>query len=472
MPNYQSYTNDSDTQFADQLDSYKLGTSRSGGSDYDEAVGAFNTLPESMAVGQIMQMRQAAQNNSLATRRLVAEDNVKTTEANEFAAFNDSYQNLNLDPTDYEGNAKALAKFEMQNPGNKLIKDAADGIREASGKVLTGRKQKNDSLDMDDDEAAREIRRETDRLNRQANLKKAQVLYETATMAEDEINPGSVMSKVTGTLAEKHPELMGIAASWNSRYGNNPELSEETRGMARLLTGLGTAGYLEDANKYPMENIGRGLNSLAPKINFDYNQTPEEIAASYQAAASLYGDSDPRDIALEKLIAQHKTIHNAQATRKGLERSITDLLIKQPDIMDAKAKADFKAEIANIQTRAGVITGQVEKDYKDRKAQEDAITQEQTERKLVVQEEGLNIRRDSADSTIEDREDKRGLALRKFNESKKQAEEKNGLDVYRELSKDDKFRKLSADEQYKMLNDQIKLKASSIPSWNSANDSK
>lgn len=469
MPNYQSYTNDSDTQFADQLDSYKLGTSRSGGSDYDEAVGAFNTLPESMAVGQIMQMRQAAQNNSLATRRLVAEDNVKTTEANEFAAFNDSYQNLNLDPTDYEGNAKALAKFEMQNPGNKLIKDAADGIREASGKVLTGRKQKNDSLDMDDDEAAREIRRETDRLNRQANLKKAQVLYETATMAEDEINPGSVMSKVTGTLAEKHPELMGIAASWNSRYGNNPELAEETRGMARLLTGLGTAGYLEDANKYPMENIGRGLNSLAPKINFDYNQTPEEIAASYQAAASLYGDSDPRDIALEKLIAQHKTIHNAQATRKGLERSITDLLINQPDIMDAKAKADFKAEIANIQTRAGVITGQVEKDYKDRKAQEDAITQEQTERKLVIQEENLGIRRDTANSNIENREANTDLQNKKFRQDIKDREEKDSDDVFASLMKDENFMKLSVEDRTKKFRELLRIKAQGRQEWKPVN---
>jgi len=470
MPNYQSYTNDSDTQFANQLDNYKLGTSRSGGSDYDEAVGAFNTLPESMAVGQIMQMRQAAQNNSLNTRRAVAEDNVKTTEANEFAAFNDSYQNLNLDPTDYEGNAKALAKLQIQNPNNKLIKDAADSIRDASQKILTGRKQKNDSLDMDYDEATREMREETDRLNRQANLKKAQVLYETASMAEDEINPGSVMSKVTGTLAEKHPELMGAAASWNSRYGNNPELAEETRGMARLLTGLGTAGYLEDANKYPMENIGKGLNSLAPKINFDYNQTPEEIAASYQAAASLYEDSDPRDIALEKLIAQHKTIHNAQVTRKGLEKSITELLSQQPNIMDAQAKADFKARIADVQTRAGVITGQVEKDYKDRKSQEDAITKEQTERKLEIQEESLGIRRDTANSTIESREDKRILDARKFKEKQKLAEEKNGLDVYTQLSKDEKFKKLPAEEQYKLLNDQIKLKASSIPSWNSAND--
>jgi hypothetical protein len=469
MPNYQSYTNDSDTQFADQLDSYKLGTSRSGGSDYDEAVGAFNTLPESMAVGQIMQMRQAAQNNSLATRRLVAEDNVKTTEANEFAAFNDSYQNLNLDPTDYEGNAKALAKFEMQNPGNKLIKDAADGIREASGKVLTGRKQKNDSLDMDDDDATREIRQKTNLLNVQANLKKAQVLYETATMAEDEINPGSVMSKVTGTLAEKHPELMGIAASWNSRYGNNPELAEETRGMARLLTGLGTAGYLEDANKYPMENIGKGLKSLVSNINFDYNQTPEAIANAYAEAANKFEDSTPQDIALEKLIAQHKIIYNAQATRKGLEQSITDLLSKQPDIMDAKAKADFKAEIANIQTRAGVITGQVEKDYKDRKAQEDAITQEQTERKLVVQEEGLDIRRDSADSIIENKDKNTDIKEREFRRKTQERDDNESDEVFADLMRNKDFMKKPVEEQTRIFREQLRLKSQGRQQWKSIN---
>lgn len=407
MP-YNAFTNDSDTQFAQQLDDYKLGTSRSGGTDYEEAIGAFDALPESLAVGEIMKMRAMANDRSIETRKSVALDKTMQRNADEFDAFNDEYQKMGIASDDYEGQSKALFELQSKSPANPLIKDAVSALSGASENILKGRAAKSASRQMDMEDANRTMLEDTARLGIKNAFIQGKSLNEKLRVLEedDETNVSDNFSNMLGGLHERFPDLAEKGAVWGERYGKDPEMAREVRAMGKMVAGLGRASYLEDANAYPIRKIESTIHSLKGKgVDLNFDLPPEQIAAAYEKAKNLYEPGSKEDNEVESSIKIHSSLYDTKLKRKALQDNIGVILDRKDDLSTPEAKQAFKEEMAGIRMKMGALVGQVDKDYNDRENQEKV-----EDRNRELNKERLNILKVTAGME----NDKQSVILRKM----------------------------------------------------------
>ena len=346
-------------------------------SDYDTAVSAFNVLPESMAVEELISRRQRNEIGGLSINRMKRDEETDRLESEQFNAFDEEYKKMGIAPDDYEGNAKALAQLQMRNPGNKRIKEAADALTNASESVFKGRKSKMESDEMDEYELQKPMLQETARLGIKNAFSKGKMLEnDLKILQEDEdAKVTDNFSTVIGSLNEKFPDLAQKAAEWGERYGSDPEMAREVREMGKMMGGLGRSAYLEDANTHSMKVLSPSIRSIEKTggVSLSFDLPPDQIASAYEKAKNLYAPGSKEDANAEAAIKAHSTLYNAMLSRKTLQDNLQQIVSRQDDITDPTVKKNFKVEMAGIRMKMGALVGQVDKDYRDRESQEKAI---------------------------------------------------------------------------------------------------
>jgi hypothetical protein len=123
---YQSYTNDSDSQFAAQLDRYKLGFNRVTDDDNASAMAAFSALPAIMSLGNVMDMRARAHAASMGTRKNIAEDQGLAAQEEQMNSFLGGLGDMS--GMSGEQRAEAVQAGLMSDPrllANKRLTEAA-----------------------------------------------------------------------------------------------------------------------------------------------------------------------------------------------------------------------------------------------------------------------------------------------------------------------------------------------------------
>jgi len=282
MP-YNSYTNDSDTQFASQLDDYKLGLNRSAGvNDYDAAVAGFNVLPESLAVGQLMAMRGNASRDAMATRRAVAEDRAKFQEEEEYKGFSSFISGMSGKSN--EEVADSINQRMLQNPNemvNPLVREAmqafgaVDSLRTNIGQNRVSRaKQESESKDIAFNEQNRAKNEAAANLARDAQIVGSEVSIRKSREAMEAMDKGDAMQAngiLYGTgvfgpeeLAQRE-QYSAVLSHFQKNSSNDPLAAKAMRQFGRIGSGLTYASEIPKLLKLDVDQSMPDIELLRSK---------------------------------------------------------------------------------------------------------------------------------------------------------------------------------------------------------------
>lgn len=376
---YEQFTNDSDYQFTDQLDRVKLGGGGFGGSDYAVAAGAWNTLPEDMALNRVLEMRSNLHESSMRSRALMFADRTRAQQSDELLAFSKEAQGL--EPGDYENNAKFYAKQVQMHPDNPDIVNAAKVLGENDSRVDQARQTAFKSRQDQDVEKfyedTREAREKMEHLQSKALLndwtlrhdRSERALINNQTLDERE------MSKMAGSFYSFDPELAdNVVAFGVHSEGMDKEDVWKVQEMVNLYSDSRTLESI-DGIKLPRANAILGEIGVNPD-EFDRigSLPPEEqktATAAYmaKAAEAINRITDPRKRqTAQEALAFRSEYAGAINMRSSLSKGINELLANPPPANDPEATKQWRIKIRQQSAKAARMKGIIDNKLQERKA--------------------------------------------------------------------------------------------------------
>ena len=384
-------------------------------SDYDSAVSAFNVLPETLAVENLIGLRQRNEQGAIALDKMKRDVANEQRESEQFNAFDEEYRKMGIAPDDYEGNAKALAKLQMKSPGNKRIREAADALSKASESTHQARKMRAESTAMNDWDADDPKRKELARLGMENALSSGRLLQSKNKILQEDDDTNSVnnLYELSGQISEDHHDLSVQLAGWGQHYGRDPETASDIRQMGMMVEGLGKASNLEKFNKQIIDQIQPVINSLKGKgVNLSNDLSPEAIEIEYAKARDLAQAGSPEDKAIEQAVKAHASLYQAISTRKALSDNLLQIASNRSDMKDPTVKEEFKVKMAEVNAHMRPLVGRIGKDWMDFEGRQKAEEIERERKKADLDASDKN-------SGIQDREGDSQLARQKFSEEQK-----------------------------------------------------
>jgi len=390
MP-YNSYTNESDTQFATQLDDYKLGLKRGAGvSDYDAAVAGFNVLPESMAVGQLMAMRSQAHRSAMGTRKEVAEDQSAGMAEDEFQGFSERVRGMA--GMSGEDRAQALQDELLNNPNLLRNKDAMDVTRglfetdkysiQARSNALASQKQRIDSRMMDEEESTMDDRIKLGRellgnSIQQAKLQREQTDLTIGAIADKKMESvGQYVASSKGFTPEEAPYrdmLIKVAAHYSKNADDETNRNSLTA-LAQITGALSEASQMPEIFRAKMSQHSNLLEGLKRR-GFDLTDSslpPEEVASRVAQAQIFLRTAKgvtPADIAaFEDVVDIRAGIDRSQAELAETKSSLFATLEKIDALRSnpsPEAQAQIEDELALLRAKAPALSAHYRKAVND-----------------------------------------------------------------------------------------------------------
>lgn len=383
-------------------------------SDYDSAVSAFNVLPETLAVENLINLRQRNEVSGLSIDKMKRDAASEEQEAKQFNAFDEEYRKMGIAADDYEGNAKALAELQMKSPGNKRIKEAADALSNASESTHKARKMRAESTAMDEWDAGEPERKELARLGMDNALSSGRLLQSKNKILQEDVDSNSVnnLYELSGQISEDHHDLSVQLAGWGQHYGKDPEMASDVRQMGMMVEGLGKASNLEKYNKQIIDQIQPIIKGLQGKgVNLSNDLPPEAIEVEYAKARELAPAGSPEDKAIEKAVKAHASLYQATSTRKALSDNLLAIASDRLDMKDPAVKEAFKVKMAEVNAHMRPLVGRIDKDWMDFDARQKADQLERDQAKA-------DLDASNKKSLIEDREGDSQLNRQKFAQEK------------------------------------------------------
>jgi hypothetical protein len=378
MP-YQSYTNDSDTQFAAQLDDYKLGLSRGAGvNDYDAAVAGFNVLSESLAVGQLMAMRGNANRDAMYTRKTVSEDRsagMAQQELDDFSGFL-SEADASNGPQFMEqanefvrkrglyGNKEVMDILKSASESRGLINKAKTD--ESTGRILDfNRDQENvrfKTAQMEDETAFSKATLEKDRVDAAIasgdlmdDMKSAEFL---GGLNMDSKLQGSFSRTITGlkaaNLKEYIPAIGQIAGALS--YGSliDTSFNHKISKHATILSGLQQEGIMLDPN---MDDAAFNAQVEKAKSYISKQKPEQQTVLGQKLGSALEALNEARGASAftktNMAIAQEKMAQIEALTQKAYEG-------------DRNAELQIKMLAGEVGMTAAKLKGRYDANYRER----------------------------------------------------------------------------------------------------------
>ena len=385
-------------------------------SDYDTAVSAFNVLPETLAVENLISIRQRNEQGGLSIDKMKRDAANEEKESQQFDAFDEEYRKMGIAPDDYEGNAKVLAQLQMRNPGNKRIKEAADALTNASESTHKARKMKAESTAMDEWDAKEPERKELARLDMDNALSSGRLLASKNKILQEDVDSNSVnnLYQMSGQISDDHHDLSVQLAGWGQHYGNDPDMASDVRQMGMMVEGLGKASNLEKYNKKIIDQIQPIINGLKGKgVNLSNDLSPEEIEIQYGNARNVAPEGSPEDKAIESAVKAHASLYQATSTRKALSDNLLKIASERLDMKDPATKDTFKVKMAEMNAHMRPLVGRIDKDWMDFSAR-------QKEDELERERKKADLAASNTNSQIGDRDEDSQLARQRFQQEKEE----------------------------------------------------
>jgi hypothetical protein len=380
MP-YQSYTNETDSDFAAQLDRYKMGPGVSpGGSAYWASEVAMNAMGnDSMNVARLMEARASLHGKSMDTRRAVAEDRTMVNTEDEFSDFSREMRERVV-PGNYEDNAAFYHEAAQRYGHNPKARVSIDALRQADAGLIASRGFRSQHLDNDEYERTRAEREQIDNTSRRLSMNQMDMvdrnLKEAATKSDQELSL-SIANNI-GVIFDRNQDAVGPLAelSYHLTKGSNKD-----RDAAMALNGIvgqyAKSVHLESA--YSAE-LGRSIGSIDKigkgiGVDFRVVKSREDYEAFVVNATKYLSSRPPEEQARgQQALADYSKFFASQLLREKLGNDLVAHAKKRPDSMTGPDAEKWKAGLARLELEAGIVGGMVaekQRDLANKQAMED-----------------------------------------------------------------------------------------------------
>jgi hypothetical protein len=460
MP-YQAYTNDSDLEFSRQQSDFKLGTSMHGGNDYEEANAVFNNMPEALAVGQLMRMRQSAQAADMTTRKAISEDQSLYEDQNDFRGYSDFVTGLKgMEP---QARAERLAEAQFDNPHwttNQQIQDSMAAIGTAGDQVAKSYGNRaaisRSKLDESATGLGQEVFDDTKEIQRESMMMDIQTGYDSSMskmqdfdslhLAEGNDRQNQFIQTVSGTNFDQSVKDKFIALAETIGYGN------EGKGQMSVLTKLGKSLVMGEQVKQSMRHKTAEVQPLLDVLE----KSGADLSDDASIRAMIATGRDPkRNAAMLSAYEKNKEtiLHYGEVSKNSAQISeftsteaLDKLLAMAKTAQETGKWDDYNREAAVISGKASTIEGAVRANYDDQKREFEFAA----EQRKAKAEELANLSKVSAMDNI-DTDNAR--AMMKIRQDQKDKERTTINQTLRALVTDDKFKKLSSEKQQEQIDE-------------------
>ena len=412
MP-YDSYTNDSDAQFAAQLDRFKLGPGvTQGGSAFQASEAAMDSMGNNYKnVADLMQARATLGGQSIEIRKRIAEDNTKQREADEFDAFlmasKDDYV-----AGDYVGNAQRLEQRQNDFAGNTRIDDVIGKRFTASSFSNKGRVEQTQALDWQHNESLRDEREKLDTIATRLALKdreRVEKNYDSVISSEESAKVVA-LGQAMGLTLDTDPELYDNVIAVSTRLAEAGKFAEidEITNMMKTYSG---SHQLDEA--YAPE-IARVKSLSDPFLEFGINLTESDPIKKKDAYA--LAQAKVNDILLnpaisnvekanwkknfEELSEKDEKLTRNQTERNAAQKMLRELFTDPPKDMNSPEAVDWKIKKNIALMRAGGMDARIKAQFVER------------DRKIATAERNLELENKHLDNA----KLRQGIVLAKDNQ--------------------------------------------------------
>ena len=345
-------------------------------SDYDTAVSAFNVLPETLAVENLISLRQRNEIGGLSINKMKRDEQAELDDASQLAGFSSFMsQNSNLGEEDW---SKAASSHLRANPGmaqNKDVMDILKNTSEAYGQI--NKSKTNAALGRSLDFNAEHEKDVQDRLwlNEQNDYSKANLEKKRTDAA---LESGSVMDDAkTGEFLSglnMKPEVQGSF----SRVMTNLK----SAGLESFIPGIGqiaaslSYGSLVDGSQ--SHNLGKHkpiLNELANNGVVIDPDLPDDEYAKRLTAAQAKVAGDPNRLSMLSKAAETHAVYRKNKAVTGTNTANVEEMLKKIESLGDKAIAgglnpadlnELRKTLGETAIHAGKIKGLYDENMRQR----------------------------------------------------------------------------------------------------------
>lgn len=383
---YPSYTNDSDTQFAAELDKFKLGPGiRPGSTAKSASEAAMDSMGNNYKnVAALMQARASINASSMATRKSISDDQMAKKTYDELDEFSRMVKD-EYDPNDPEKNVQTAAKGASMFSHNRDVLAAASNINAAASGVFKAKQDASQSRNIEFLEAERLQREELTRLQTKSaisTIERNEKLFKEGDMEDENKKTEAWGVMLHGIKSLKTPETDEVALALNSiwtklSFDGDAETKNE---FIYLAKSYAKASVYDSVNSDGIASAKETKDKLkyGPGIDLDAAKTKEERDFALAEANKWIKDEYPtntgnkeidkknqRSIAsYEEGLDKDAEISGIYGQRAAMAQAIKQLSDSVPN-KDAphEAKRDYMVNLENLKLNLNSFNAEIDSIY-------------------------------------------------------------------------------------------------------------
>lgn len=385
---YNSYTNESDTQLAEQLDRFKLGRGSSPDiSPYAASEAALSMLPLQMDVAQLMQARASLGAQSMNIRKGVADDATRRQEQDEFDSYlmeaRDSYE-----PGNEIRNSQVRQDLFNKYQGNPLVERSLELGQRSSSWASESKRNRNQDAEMDFEYENRGVAEKLKLEQTRLNLQQTEYNNERFKQLKDAEDMDLVdkAGKTFGNVYDQDPDMFNAGMSFikqahlDGNYGM-------IRNIATMMGSFSTSYMLEEGYSDEIKKTQVRQAALKSETGIDlFNAKPEEKEVLYSQAEQKLREKYAKDPAklegaigvLKQTVEFDRKMTELTGGRDVLRQQMTDWMKRKPADMNSPEGRAWQGEEAVLTMKAAKYNGIVEKRFAERKREQDNAERNQT----------------------------------------------------------------------------------------------
>ena len=406
MP-YQTYTNDSDAQFAAELDKFKLGPGiRPGSTAKSASEAAMDSMGNDYKnVADLMQARATLGAASMGTRKSISEDVMNKQASDDF----DSYSSMMTEgfTGDPVKDAALRQQASLRFGDNEQAMRHLSSMAKSDQDQILARGFKAQNRAMDEDDANWESDVEMRRQQRGLNLGKMEMEKKQLILLNDSTDEelyGFVQDQAGG-LIPRAPELAKKILKVGYRLDSAKDF-RTARELGSVTSNFSRSSLLEEAYRSEITAMSPHISRINTMIGMDISsaKTPDEydkMLALTKSKISTLPEKDQKNA--QEALDIHSNLMSSQFLRVKLQEDFESHMDKAPDDMASPEAQEWKAGLAILKAEGKYIGGIINKKQEEltqRQSLEDRAY-ETRKRSLDILDKTQDLKFDAEDQTLQ-----------------------------------------------------------------------
>ena len=394
-------------------------------SDYDTAVSSFNVLPESMAVENLIRLRQGNELGGLQVNKARREEQEDLDSASSFQEFGDHLRDLS--GKNPEEIAAANRDYVISHPEalrNREIMESLRGISasdeaftQTRARTVTNRQNASVLKDLDLNDSLREEREETAVLQSKAQLEKARFGLQAHKnlMADESIGMAQRFGQSVGLARNLPQDVSEGLIKLNETIGYDKQSEPYSKALADIVVAHGANTDIEQSYKPQLDLYGPYIESAQnAKIDLDIVAEDPSLAPDVKAKmlemrrieliragrSDVSKDLEFESNQIDKAIELNSQIYNARKESASMEDMLRRLPEELGDLPIRARKGDLEAQI-ELSGKMAVLSLRA---FRNKGAVEKGLNEQSQERDRRIESLKLNKEFESLKSVISARE--------------------------------------------------------------------